>query len=73
MSDVEYKSNGDGTCRLVINKNFSEEILHVSAKSPGGDKVISLYSKSGNVKKIFLPCTMERVYNSYESSAKNCF
>lgn len=50
MTGLKFKSNGDGTCQLVVTENFTEEILEIPEKSPHGDKVISL----------FLPATFNR-------------
>lgn len=72
MNGLEFESNGNGKCHLVVDENFAEEILHVPEKSPEGDKVVSIYVKS-RVKKIFLPATIESVTEHDESGAEIIF
>lgn len=42
MNKFRFKSNGDGTCQLVVDESFAETVLHVPEKSPDDDKVISV-------------------------------
>ena len=32
MTGLKFKSNGDGTCQLVVTENFTEEILEIPEK-----------------------------------------
>ena len=32
MNELKFKSNGDGTCELVLPDDFAEEILYVPEK-----------------------------------------
>lgn len=70
---IEFKSKGDGTCKIVVNENFAEEILHVPEKNHDGDEIIAICVKNACVKKIFLPATIESVYEDYRSAAEIIF
>lgn len=67
MTGLKFKSNGDGTCQLVVGKSFVDTVLHIPEKSPEGDKVISLDFDSSNstndtIRKIFLPSTFRNIW-----------
>lgn len=70
---LDFKSNGDGTCRLVVGENFSEEILHVTEENSDGDKIVALRVENSRVKKIFLPATIKSVCQDYRSTAEIIF
>ena len=73
MSGIEYHSNSDDTCRLVINKNFNETISQVPEKASTAIRLLLSIQTADNGKKILLFGTIESVSNSYESSAKIVF
>ena len=60
MSELEFKSNGDGTCEIIIPccVEVNRRIFTVPEKSPDGDKVISFTATDLNlVQEIYLPET----------------
>lgn len=60
MNELKFKSNGDGTCELVLPDDFAKEILYVPEKNPDGEKVISVNTHDNkSIKKIFLPATLK--------------
>ena len=60
MNELKFKSNGDGTCELVLPDDFAEEILYVPEKKNDGEKVISVNTHDNkSIKKIFLPATLK--------------
>ena len=87
MNELKFKSNGDGTCQLVVDESFAETVLHVPEKSPDGDKVISvivagvLFNKdmttliscpSGMSGKFVVPSSV-RTVAKYAFYSLNCF
>ena len=64
MNELIFRSNGGGTCVLFVCDNFSEEILRVPEKSPDGEKITLVCTRSAHVKKIFLPATVNCIANS---------
>lgn len=66
MNEYDFKSNGDGTCTLIVGQNFDNVILDIPEKSSNGDKVISIKfdsssSISDTIEKIFLPSTFKNI------------
>ena len=46
----DFESNNNGTCEIVLERNFSSEKLCIPETSPDGEKVIALNSNLWEVK-----------------------